>query len=191
MYIVASGFSVFGPSRSFEAFRQDFGSVFGSQISIVTIDRLMGLIRELGWDVELVDTSAPPQLLCLTERGLSFTVSFGTLAAEGWIDFTLSACFPADEATDPPLSFWNSQHRFGRVHRTAEATTVEMVVVVAGGVNRSHLKYQLAIWADLLRASSRFFDEGRFSQPESVKVPVAAATGRASNLPSAIREGAD
>lgn len=120
-------------------------------ISTVTTGTVQELLREAGLEARLAGTKEQPQVVS-TVAGINFNVRFGTPMKDGsgWTDFTFSAPFTVDQEVSPVIgAFWNRRNRFARVYRTQDQLLLDMDVIVAGGVTRSHVKYLVAVWADV------------------------------------------
>ena len=120
-------------------------------ISTVTTGTVQELLREAGLEARLAGTKEQPQVVS-TVAGINFNVRFGTPMKDGsgWTDFTFSAPFTVDQEVSPVIgAFWNRRNRFARVYRTQDQLLLDMDVIVAGGVTRPHVKYLIAVWADV------------------------------------------
>lgn len=165
-------------------------------ISTVTTGTVQELLREAGLEARLAGTKEQPQVVS-TVAGINFNVRFGTPMKDGsgWTDFTFSAPFTVDQEVSPVIgAFWNRRNRFARVYRTQDQLLLDMDVIVAGGVTRSHVKYLVAVWADVaqlfvrhLRADhavlARYKAAGgkAAAATSAPKAPAPAATGAASD----------
>lgn len=122
-------------------------------ISRVTSELLAEILGECGWKATLEGNNEALRIVSAV-NGVNFNVHFGTkcIDGDGWTDFTISAPFAIDQEISSVLgAYWNRRNRFARVYRTENQLLIEMDVIVAGGVTRDHLKYQLAVWSDLTR----------------------------------------
>lgn len=122
-------------------------------IETVDATSVASLLKEAGWPVSPSDNTDVPQIVSATD-GVSFNICFGTKAAgaAGWTDFTMSAPFSIDQQISPVVgAFWNRRNRFARVYRTDKQIFLDMDIIVHGGVSHAYLRYQLAVWSDLVR----------------------------------------
>ncbi len=122
-------------------------------IARVTSGLLAEILGECGWNATIEGNSEALRIVSAV-NGVNFNIHFGTkcIDGDGWTDFTISAPFAIDQEISSVLgAFWNRRNRFARVYRTDKQLLIEMDVIVAGGVRREHLKYQLAVWSDLTR----------------------------------------
>ena len=120
-------------------------------IDSVNPSTIGALLKELGWPASLNGTRDAPQIVSAV-NGINFSISFGTKASArgNWTDFTISAPFSIDQRISPVIgAFWNRRNRFARVYRADTQLFLDMDVVVCGGVDQGHLKYQFALWSDL------------------------------------------
>jgi len=163
-------------------------------ISTVTTGTVQELLREAGLEARVAGTKEQPQVVS-TVAGINFNVRFGTPMKDGsgWTDFTFSAPFTVDQEVSPVIgAFWNRRNRFARVYRTQDQLLLDMDVIVAGGVTRPHVKYLIAVWADVaqlfvrhLRADhavlARYKAAGGKASAAAPKTAAPAAAGAASD----------
>ena len=124
----------------------------GKFITAVTPASLLQILKEIDLTGSLVGTREAPRIASEVS-GVHFNLCFGTRCKQepGWTDFTLSAPFMIDQEVSPLLgSFWNRRNRFTRAYRIDSQIMLDMDVIVGGGVWVDNLKYQFAIWKDMV-----------------------------------------
>lgn len=120
-------------------------------IETLHLNELSEVLQEAGYRTNETESNGIKQLLSASQ-GIGFAVRPGNVLGEGILDFTISCALRIQG--DLPVGMipdWNRGKRFSRLSRHGDFLVLEMDVVVAGGVQRAHLRANLEIWDRLMQ----------------------------------------
>jgi hypothetical protein len=117
-------------------------------IDRVTPQSLTDTLQNAGYRVTQTEQDGVVQLLSASQ-GVGYSVHFGSAAMEtgAYMDFTFS-CVLRVQGKLPlgMVDFWNASRRFARLAVQGEFLTIEMDVMVNGGVSDEHLRSNVELW---------------------------------------------
>lgn len=148
-------------------------------IETVTTDALTVLLQDMGYRVTEAQQGDIVHLLSAAQ-GIGFTVRPGNSGAGqlSYLDYTFSCVIRVEGTLAASLiNRWNVEKRFARMALQGEFLTLEMDVVVAGGVSHAYLQAQTELWDRLLQEMILFL-RGNPETPsalETASQPVDAA----------------
>lgn len=154
-------------------------------IESVTTDALTVLLQDMGYRVTEAQQGDIVHLLTAAQ-GIGFTVRPGNAGAEerSYLDYTFSCVIRVEGTLASSLiNRWNVEKRFARMALQGEFLTLEMDVVVAGGVSQTYLQAQTELWDRLLQEMILFLrgNPETPSAPETASQPVEAALAEPSD----------
>ncbi|MGE8546660.1 YbjN domain-containing protein [Alcaligenes sp. Marseille-Q7550] len=142
-------------------------------IETVTTDALTVLLQDMGYRVTEAQQGDIVHLLSAAQ-GIGFTVRPGNSGAEplSYLDYTFSCVIRVEGTLAASLiNRWNVEKRFARMALQGEFLTLEMDVVVAGGVSHAYLQAQTELWDRLLQEMILFLR----GNPETPPAPGTAS----------------
>lgn len=117
-------------------------------IDSVTPQSLTDALQSTGYRVTQAEQNGVVQLLSASQ-GIGYSVRFGSAAMEkgAYMDFTFSCVLRVQgELPLGMVEFWNASRRFARLATQSEFLSVEMDVMVNGGVSPDHLCSKVELW---------------------------------------------
>jgi hypothetical protein len=170
-------------------------------IEAVEIGQLADLLQAAGYRVNTVEQGGTVQLMSASQ-GVGFAVRFGNVAgarpqdpssAAGpvrYIDYTLSCLLQVQG--DLPMELvasWNRSKRFARLASHGAFLSLEMDVIVGGGVSARYLRGTIELWDRLMQ---EFLLHLRNRPAMTAQTPVAnAAAEERASVDTAPAERAD
>lgn len=145
----------------------------GELIFTVTPNQIADAIKNAGCAVTVLEQNGLP-MVHSASHGVGFQVLWGNVAAQAgtYIDFTLSCPLRVHDGKLPEglIAEWHRAKRFARVVQHGEMISLEMDVIVVGGVSPAHLNMSIQLWTQMM---GQFFLHLR--NFDSAGAPVAAA----------------
>lgn len=151
-------------------------------IHSVTPEQIGEAIKAVGCAVTILEQNGLP-MVHSASHGVGFQVLWGNTTGEPgkYIDFTLSTPLRVQEGSLPEglIAEWHRSKRFARVVQHGEMISLEMDVIVVGGVSPTYLNMMVQLWTQMMGQfflHLRNFDSAR---------PEAAAAAAAAPAPQA------
>ncbi|WP_233834881.1 YbjN domain-containing protein [Paraburkholderia sp. ZP32-5] len=132
-------------------------------IEAVEIGQLADLLQSAGYRVNTVEQGGTVQLMSASQ-GVGFAVRFGNVAAARsqdpsasatpvrYMDYTLSCLLQVQgELPVELVASWNRTKRFARLANHGAFLSLEMDVIVGGGVSARYLRGTIELWERLMQ----------------------------------------
>ncbi|MCP1489940.1 hypothetical protein J3D48_006350 [Pseudomonas fluorescens] len=122
-------------------------------IDSVTPQSLTETLQSTGFRVTQTEESGGVQLLSASQ-GIGYSVRFGSAAMEegAYLDFTFSCVLRVQgELPRGTVEFWNASRRFASLTLQGEFLSIEMDVMVKGGVSPDHLRNLAELWDRMIQ----------------------------------------
>ncbi|OWY30388.1 YbjN domain-containing protein [Herbaspirillum robiniae] len=122
-------------------------------IFTVTPDQIADAIKAVGCAVTMLEQNGLP-MVHSASHGVGFQVLWGNASSEAgkYIDFTLSCPLRVQEGALPEglIAEWHRAKRFARLVQHGDMISLEMDVIVAGGVTPNHLAMTMQLWTQMM-----------------------------------------
>ncbi|MCA1325579.1 YbjN domain-containing protein [Herbaspirillum sp. alder98] len=151
-------------------------------IHSVTPEQIGEAIKAVGCAVTILEQNGLP-MVHSASHGVGFQVLWGNPAGEPgkYIDFTLSTPLRVQEGSLPEglIAEWHRSKRFARVVQHGEMISLEMDVIVVGGVSPTYLNMVVQLWTQMMGQfflHLRNFDSAKAAPAAAATEPQAEAT---------------
>lgn len=145
-------------------------------IHSVSPEQIGDAIKAVGCAVTILEQNGLP-MVHSASHGVGFQVLWGNPAGQPgqYIDFTFSTPLRVQEGTLPEglVAEWHRSKRFARVVQHGEMISLEMDVIVVGGVGPLYLTTVVQLWTQMM---GQFFLHLRNFDSTKLAAPAAAAT---------------
>jgi hypothetical protein len=125
----------------------------GALVYTVTPERIGDAIKAIGCAVTILEQNGLP-MVHSASHGVGFQVLWGNPAAEAgaYIDFTLSCPLRVQDGTLPEglIAEWHRAKRFARLVQHGDMISLEMDVIVVGGVSPNFLPMMMQLWTQMM-----------------------------------------
>lgn len=119
----------------------------------ITPEQIAEAIKAAGCAVTLLEQNGLP-MLHSASHGVGFQVLWGNPAATAgqYLDFTLSCPLRVQEGSLPEglIAEWHRARRFARLVQHGEMISLEMDVMVVGGVGPHYLVTMMQVWMQMM-----------------------------------------
>ncbi|UIN21421.1 YbjN domain-containing protein [Herbaspirillum frisingense] len=157
----------------------------GSLIHSVSAQQIGEAIKAAGCAVTILEQNGFP-MVHSASHGVGFQVLWGNPAGETgqYLDFTLSTPLRVQEGVLPEglIAEWHRSKRFARVVQHGEMISLEMDVIVAGGVSASYLNMVVQLWTQMM---GQFFLHLRNFDSAGAAAAKVSDASNVSNAPAA------
>ncbi|WP_051516997.1 YbjN domain-containing protein [Herbaspirillum sp. RV1423] len=122
-------------------------------IYFLTPEQLSDAIKSAGCSVTALEHNGVPHLHSASQ-GVGFQVLWGNAgaAAGQFIDFTMSCPLRVQGGVLPEglIAEWHRSKRFARIVEHGEMISLEMDVIVVGGVSPTYLSMMVQLWTQMM-----------------------------------------
>ncbi|KAF1044744.1 MAG: hypothetical protein GAK35_01637 [Herbaspirillum frisingense] len=125
----------------------------GNLVYAVTPEQIADAIKAVGCAVTMLEQNGLP-MVHSASHGVGFQVLWGNPAAEAgkYIDFTLSCPLRVQEGALPEglIAEWHRAKRFARLVQHGDMISLEMDVMVVGGVSANYVPMMMQLWTQMM-----------------------------------------